>query len=209
MKKEIRLEIKARNNLVLSRMEELGIKSIAELCRRAGPGVTSENSVGDLVRMRISPLKYSSTSTVPEWTNTALTIAAVLLCDPEDLFSENLRKIKIEAGKHLQLELDVNEIPRLGGQTPRRLLVENTGERDLQVKDLGNLIQLSLNTLTPNQAKVITLRFGLEDGEERTLEQVGEILNFTKERIRQIEGKALRKMRMPRRSRPLKQYLSI
>jgi len=67
-----------------------------------------------------------------------------------------------------------------------------------------------LRTLTPREAKVIRLRFGLtEDGAQRTLEEVGAFFNVTRERIRQIEAKALRKLRHPTRSRRLKAYTEL
>ncbi|MFC1913185.1 RNA polymerase sigma factor RpoD [Chloroflexota bacterium] len=64
-----------------------------------------------------------------------------------------------------------------------------------------------LYTLTPREQRVLQLRFGLEDGRSRTLEEVGKEFNVTRERIRQIEAKALRKLRHPSRSRRLKDYL--
>ena len=64
-----------------------------------------------------------------------------------------------------------------------------------------------LSTLTPREEKVLRLRFGLEDGRSRTLEEVGKEFNVTRERIRQIEAKALRKLCHPSRSRKLKDYL--
>ena len=65
-----------------------------------------------------------------------------------------------------------------------------------------------LHTLTPREEQVIRLRFGLEDGKSRTLEEVGKQFNITRERIRQIEAKALRKLRHPSRSKTLKDYLA-
>ena len=64
-----------------------------------------------------------------------------------------------------------------------------------------------LNTLTEREGKVLRLRFGLEDGRQRTLEEVGKEFNVTRERIRQIEEKALRKLRHPHRSKKLKDFL--
>lgn len=64
-----------------------------------------------------------------------------------------------------------------------------------------------LETLTPREEKVLRLRFGLEDGRSRTLEEVGKEFNVTRERIRQIEAKALRKLRHPSRSKKLKDFL--
>ena len=65
-----------------------------------------------------------------------------------------------------------------------------------------------LSTLTPREEKVLKLRFGLEDGRTRTLEEVGKEFNVTRERIRQIEAKALRKLRHPSRSKKLKDFLN-
>ena len=65
-----------------------------------------------------------------------------------------------------------------------------------------------MSTLTPREAKVLKLRFGLEDGKARTLEEVGREFQVTRERIRQIEAKALRKLRHPSRSKRLKDYMS-
>ena len=64
-----------------------------------------------------------------------------------------------------------------------------------------------LDTLTPREEKVLRLRFGLDDGRPRTLEEVGRQFQVTRERIRQIEAKALRKLRHPSRSKKLKDYL--
>lgn len=65
----------------------------------------------------------------------------------------------------------------------------------------------TLLTLTEREQKVLKLRFGLDDGRPRTLEEVGKVFNVTRERIRQIEAKALRKLRHPSRSKKLKDYL--
>ena len=65
----------------------------------------------------------------------------------------------------------------------------------------------ALETLTEREQKVLRLRFGLDDGRPRTLEEVGKVFHVTRERIRQIEAKALRKLRHPSRSKKLKDYL--
>ncbi len=72
---------------------------------------------------------------------------------------------------------------------------------------LSEQIKEVLETLTPREARVLKLRFGLDDGRMRTLEEVGKEFNVTRERIRQIEAKALRKLRHPSRSKKLKDYL--
>ncbi len=74
-------------------------------------------------------------------------------------------------------------------------------------KMLAEKIEEVLSTLSPREARILRLRFGLGGGRSHTLEEVGQKFGLTRERIRQIEGKALRRLRHPRRSRQLRQYL--
>lgn len=84
----------------------------------------------------------------------------------------------------------------------------NMSPEDFAINELlKDEISEVLLTLTEREEKVIRLRFGLEDGRPRTLEEVGQLFGVTRERIRQIEAKALRKLRHPSRSRKLKDYL--
>jgi len=80
--------------------------------------------------------------------------------------------------------------------------VEELAMKNALSKDLNK----ALSTLTPREQKVLSLRIGIEDGEEHTLEEVGHVFGVTRERIRQIEAKALRKLRHPSRSKKLKSY---
>ena len=73
---------------------------------------------------------------------------------------------------------------------------------------MGERVEDALDSLTPREARVLRLRYGLEDGEDYTLEQVGEKLGLTRERIRQIQAQALRRLRHPSRSRDLKPFLN-
>ncbi|MBI3361227.1 MAG: RNA polymerase sigma factor RpoD [Chloroflexi bacterium] len=73
---------------------------------------------------------------------------------------------------------------------------------------LREKVEEVLSTLTPREARILRLRFGLQNGRSYTLEEVGQKFGLTRERIRQIEGKALRRLRHPRRSRQLRDYLS-
>ena len=73
---------------------------------------------------------------------------------------------------------------------------------------LKNKLEELLTTLTPREARILRLRFGLQNGRSYTLEEVGQKFGLTRERIRQIEGRALRRLRHPRRSRQLKDYLN-
>jgi RNA polymerase primary sigma factor len=72
---------------------------------------------------------------------------------------------------------------------------------------LKDKIEEVLDSLSPREARVLKLRFGLDNGHNYTLEEVGDKFGLTRERIRQIEGKALSRLRHPRRARQLKEYL--
>ena len=80
-------------------------------------------------------------------------------------------------------------------------------KKDEEIAKLKEQLEEVLETLTERERKVLRLRFGLDDGRARTLEEVGKEFKVTRERIRQIEAKALRKLRHPSRSRKLKDYL--
>lgn len=80
-------------------------------------------------------------------------------------------------------------------------------EDEVAARVLGETLNEILGTLTERQRKVLELRFGINDGKERTLEEVGQVFGVTRERIRQIEAKALRKLRHPSRSRKIKDFL--
>lgn len=80
---------------------------------------------------------------------------------------------------------------------------DTTVTHELLRQDLAKM----LNELTPRERDVLRLRFGLDDGRQRTLEEVGQLFNVTRERVRQIEFKALRKLRQPGRSSRLREYL--
>lgn len=90
------------------------------------------------------------------------------------------------------------------------MLVDEDGivvEDEVEQHILSEDIRAVVSTLKPREQQVLNLRFGLIDGKELTLEQIGSIMNLTRERIRQIESKALRKLRHPSRSRKIKMYL--
>ncbi len=124
-----------------------------------------------------------------------------------DMSEERVREIMKIAQEPVSLETPIGEeedshlgdfIPDEDAQAPADaasfLLLKE------QLKDV-------LGTLTPREQKVLRLRFGLDDGRPRTLEEVGRFFDVTRERIRQIEAKALRKLRHPSRSKKLKDYL--
>jgi RNA polymerase primary sigma factor len=80
----------------------------------------------------------------------------------------------------------------------------DTASRELLREQMRDLLE----SLSPRERGVLELRFGLDDGQARTLEEVGRIFGVTRERVRQIEAKALRKLRHPKSSRKLRDYLA-
>ena len=107
------------------------------------------------------------------------------------------------------IELTAPEIISLTEAQHLRLTYDGEGRMidEISRKELRERIDEVLETLEPREREVLRLRFGLDDGVAKTLEDVGPYFNVTKERIRQIEAKALRLLRHPRRSRRLKDYL--
>ncbi len=129
-------------------------------------------------------------------------IAAVL-----DMPPEKVRDIMRVSQEPVSLETPIGEEEdsHLGDFIPdeEALAPAEAASQSMLKKEIA----LALSTLTPREAKVLTLRFGLEDGHQRTLEEVGKEFNVTRERIRQIEAKALRKLRHPNRSKRLKDFV--
>ena len=120
---------------------------------------------------------------------------------------EKIRDIYKISQEPVSLEIPIGEEDdsHLGDFIPDET---NMSPEDFAVNELlKDEISEVLLTLTEREEKVIRLRFGLEDGRPRTLEEVGQLFGVTRERIRQIEAKALRKLRHPSRSRKLKDYL--
>jgi RNA polymerase primary sigma factor len=128
------------------------------------------------------------------------------IADRMEMTIEKLRFIAKSAQLPISLETPIGkeEDSRLGdfieadGETP-----EDEVSKNLLREDLENV----LDTLSPRERDVLRLRYGLDDGRMKTLEEIGQIFNVTRERIRQIEAKALRKLRHPNRNSILKEYI--
>ena len=128
------------------------------------------------------------------------------IAEEMELPIEEVRKMQRIAALPISLETPVGEEgeERLGDfVADERLTPEDVVANEV----LKTLIQEVLKTLTEREEKVLKMRFGLEDGRSRSLEEVGKTFGVTRERIRQIEAKALRKLRHPTKSRKLEGFL--
>ena len=129
------------------------------------------------------------------------------IADEMGVTVEKVREIMRVAQEPVSLETPIGEEEdsHLGDFIPDEdaLVPAEAAYHTLLREQLGDV----LGTLTPREAKVLRLRFGLEDGRPRTLEEVGKEFTVTRERIRQIEAKALRKLRHPSRSKKLKDFI--
>lgn len=130
------------------------------------------------------------------------------LAEKLNISEEKVREVMKISQEPVSLETPIGEEDdsHLGDFVPdeRMMSPEEYATAELLKEELDNV----LLTLTEREEKVLKLRFGLEDGQCRTLEEVGQIFGVTRERIRQIEAKALRKMRHPSRSKKLKDFLT-
>ena len=126
-----------------------------------------------------------------------------------DLSVEKVRKIKKIAQQPISLETPIGEEENshLGDFLEDKTAVSPSDTATYQ--SLQEQTSAVLKTLTPREEKIIKMRFGFEDGNEHTLEQVGQTFAVTRERIRQIEAKALRKLRHPGRSNRLRSFLEL
>jgi RNA polymerase sigma factor (sigma-70 family) len=189
---EYRLKIKIQNNLLVSAIETAGYATPAAFGRAANVAPTS---ISRIVSMKDSPINKSTGA----FTVDARKIMDCLGALPEDLWTD----------EQLTLELKTNAAQTsIGRRELAALLARNTGEEvevlpapedAVAARELREKIAEILDTITPREAKVIRLRFGLDDGKERTLEEIGGIIEASRERVRQIEDKALRKLKHPTR----------
>ena len=197
MGKEYRVDIKIRNNLLLSAIENAGFQSVAHFCKTAN---IQSTSVYGLVSLKESPLKQDGTFTL-----VAQKILDYLCALPEDLWTEEQlwNTLTINTGRVL---LDKHQMSVLsyGGEEEVLNLEDVVYKKEIQEK-----VHEVLESLTPQEEKIIELRFGLKGRHNYTLEETGALLDITDNRVRQIEAKALRKLRHPSRMKMLGEEIPV
>lgn len=176
---------------------------------RKAKGIT-QDEMGRAIRM--SKVKLSNIENLRRVPSSAeqAEIAAYLCQSIDFLFPDILMKA-IEEGVFARRDAQLTEPQIISLTEAARLQISYDGEtaiiEECDRHLLSERISEVLTTLDPREEKVLKLRFGLEDGRSRILEEVGKEFGVTRERIRQIESKALRKLRHPRRARQLQAFL--
>lgn len=172
MSKDFHVTVRVKNGRIIRRMRELGFTSVVSLARVAG---VDHVRVGEVIRFARLPTARG------DWSSVAYSISAALRCEPEDLWPEHIARLKARSGE-MSFEADLEDVQNIATQLQEQEFI-----------DRANLPKL-LAHLNERQRNVITSRFGLGGDGERTFDEVALEHGVSKERIRQIEIKALRKM---------------
>jgi RNA polymerase primary sigma factor len=201
--KAYRVKITVKNNLLLTAIEQAGYKSAAEFARAIG---LTEQRVSALVALRNAPINQDG-----EFSPNAKRIMEALGAAPSDLWTTEQLNMKLKRNTKEDFFSAPTMQAILGGnvaQLEGSVYEESEKpEEVLNKKELKAELEKVLGTLTPRETKVLQLRFGLDGCGEHTLEEIGDMLDIGKERVRQIEAKALRKMRDPSRSKAFKDHV--
>lgn len=197
---EYRIDFKVRNNVILYKLEEAGYKSIGEVCRLHGMMKYASN-IGDVVAMKQSPLKPDG-----EFRPCIIWLAEIIGCAEIDLFTDTQINTILKTNKK---SISVNEAEMkfmLESSEQKNKMLEEIVEND----QMENSLNKELKTLTLGEQKIINMRFGLgEYSRIYTLDECGKEVGCDRERIRQIEARALRKLRHPSRAGNLREFIEV
>jgi RNA polymerase sigma factor (sigma-70 family) len=192
--KEIELTLRLRNNRLKERREALGMTQ-PELAAAAG---VSPSAYQELEALRRSPRKREDGG----WRDIATQLARFHCVEPEELFPPSVLAVETPVATR---RINAGDILPLLSAHQQRLLEGPDAAHDRA--ELREQVQRALAGLRPREAEVLRLRFGLDGGDERTLEQAGVVLDVQKERVRQLEARALRRLRHPSRADGLRDFL--
>ena len=171
-------------------------RAIADQARTIRIPVHMVETINKLVREQRNLLQELGKEPTPEQ-----------IAERMDMTPDKVREILKIAQEPVSLETPIGEEDDSHlGDFIEDEVIENPVEYTTRIV-LREQLDEVLDTLTDREENVLRLRFGLDDGKMRTLEDVGKVFNVTRERIRQIEAKALRKLRHPRRSKPLRDFI--
>jgi len=195
--KDYNITFKIRNNYLLQAMKSNGISTAAELSRLAD---VDQFIIGKFLNLLEIPFqKYRGRNNgkmfvSSRWRTPVLKIASALDCLPEDLFPH--QHLTQALGSNVaETELSIEDIGTLligEAKNPELECAENEARSKLNCA-----VEKTLSLLKPKEEKILRMRFGIGDEKDYTLDEAGQHFNMSKERLRQIEAKALRKLRHP------------
>lgn len=194
---EYRVDIKVRNNLFLKKIESAGYKTIGDFLRNNNM-LTKASELGEIINMKKSPLNREG-----EFRPFLLKIADLLNCSAIDLFSEVQMNTLLKTNKR---SIQVHE-------AEMKFMLENNNdikllEENILLEQQNNEIEKQLKTLTAREQEILDMRFGRgKYDQEYSLRECGEKYGISGNRIRQIEEKALRKLRHPSRANQLREFI--
>lgn len=194
---EYRLKVSVRNNLILKAIEEQGYTNLHKFSKTCSVSIAG---LYGLINLKAAPITNDG-----EFSKVSKQLMEVLGACPTDLWTE----------EQLTLTLRTNSVERqLSKEALQEALQSNARSLvglpydEVIEKEEVEIVKDVLDSLTPREAQVLSMRFGIGNEDESSLEEIGKHLGFTKERIRQIEARALHKMRHPSRSDKLKEFLN-
>lgn len=193
--KEVRVEIRLKNNRLIAMRERLGLcqRDAARAIGIVKLDSTGSGVLGELEGLRTAPLKPNG-----KWTASAIKIAKFYDVDPSWLFSQVITSVK---NPMKVLEMRAAEVMALANHP----LSDGNPEDALMFQDTKKAVQKTLaNCLTPREERVLRLRFGFDDSSDgKTYKEIADDFQVGIERIRQIEQKALRKLRHPQKKKQI------
>jgi len=195
---EFNIKVTVRNNLVLTAIRDSGYTNLAKFAK--------DNSLAlgllyDTINLKRPPMLQTG-----EFSPFAMELMEVLGACPTDLWTAEQLTMKLKKNISYR-ELGREELQRCLQSSARSLIGLDYPEQEAEENEAVEIMANMVDSLTPREARVLKLRFGLDGEDEHTLEQVGEKIGFTRERVRGIEAKALSKMRHPSRSEIFKSLI--
>ena len=194
---DIRIDIKVRNNRLVTLIEEQ-YDNVSQFCKAYN---FSQRVVGDYCNLKESPLKSLKTQEVAGWKSSALKIADVLGVLPDEIWPEHMQELKLTVNKGFTTVSSDMVNTLLGSDRRADPLLMYEEEQCV------DLLTRAVEQLTAREQKVLAMRFGLNGEEPSTLSQIGDVFGIGPQRVLQIEAKALRKLRHPKRSEVLEDFV--